>query len=270
MSYVLPVRKGGLGNQMFQVAAAIVYSKSTGRTILLPQEFYNSHNTLRLDYAESVFREFFHRIERPIDGLAIQSLLQQGFVQHPGEPGFESWQPLDLSGHVLLHGYFQNYTALEPYESVLRTVYLSGLGNFRIQMNDSKQRVGIHVRRGDYLKPPHCTVLPTQTLEYYRKALSLFPSTSEFYIFSDDLDWCKQQSVFEDLPVKKYIEEANEVKCLATMTTCRGGFVCANSTYSWWGAFLGAYGDRAPVVVPSHWCTGATRSLFPKEWIVVD
>jgi hypothetical protein len=269
MSYVLPVRKGGLGNQMFQVAAAMVYSKATGRTILLPKEFYNHHNTNNLDYGESLFREFIHRIDKPVDGNAIQALLYQGFVQYPGEPGFEDWQPLDLSGHVLLHGYFQTYPPLEPYEQILRTVYLSGLGNFRIQMRDAKDRVGIHIRRGDYLKPPHSNVLPAQPLEYYKEALKRFPETSEFYIFSDDQEWCQQQTIFQELPKKVFIQEANEVKTLAIMTTCRGGFICANSTFSWWGAFLGAYGERAPVIVPSNWCIGGVGNLFPKEWIVL-
>lgn len=269
MFYVLPVRKGGLGNQMFQVAAAIVYSKATHRTVLLPHEFYNSHNLHQMDYSESIFREFIHRIDRPMDGQAIEALLARGFIQHPGEPGFDDWYPIDLSGHVLLHGYFQNYTALEPYESILRSVYLSGLGNYRIHLNDSPTRLGIHVRRGDYLTPPHSDVLYSQTINYYSKALGLFSSDMEVFIFSDDLEWCKNQSVFDNLATKHFIHEPNEVKCLAIMTTCRGGFICANSTYSWWGAFLGAYETRAPVVVPSNWCKGGVGSLVPTEWIVI-
>jgi len=270
MFFVLPVRKGGLGNQMFQIAAALVYSKETNRTILLPREYYNSHNTTKGDYADSIFREFIHRIDKPIDGFAIQQLLQNGFVQHPGEPGFEDWIPLDLSGNVLLHGYFQNYPSLTKYESVLRTVFLSGLGNYRILVHDSATRVGVHVRRGDYLKPPHSDVLATQPIEYYKTAFQMFPlSMMEVYIFSDDLEWCKQQTLFQDLPKKVFVDEPNEVKCLALMTTCQGGFICANSTFSWWGAFLGAYSLRNPVVVPSNWCKGGVGNLFPKEWNVL-
>jgi hypothetical protein len=270
MSFVLPVRKGGLGNQMFQVAAALVYSKETNRTILLPKEYYNAHNTTKGDYADSIFREFIHRIDKPIDGFAVQQLLQNGFLQHPGEPGFEDWKPLDLSGNLLLHGYFQNYPPLQRHEQLVRNVYLSGLANYRVFLPDSVNRIGIHVRRGDYLKPPHSDVLPVQGLEYYAKALQMFDvSKMEVYIFSDDLEWCKQQSLFQDLPKKVFVDEPHEVKTLALMTTCQGGFVCANSTFSWWGAFLGAYSLRNPVIVPKAWFKGGVGNLFPPEWIIL-
>lgn len=268
MAFVLPVRKGGLGNQMFQVAAAMVYAKETNRTVLLPKEFYNKHNT-QGEYAESVFREFIHRLDKPIDGYAIQTLLQNGFVQHPGEPGFEEWKPIDSSQNILLHGYFQSYSALRAHEGLIRRVYLSGLANYRKNFVDSSSRVGIHVRRGDYLQPPHNTAHPTQPVSYYEKALTYFPKDSEFYIYSDDLDWCSQQEVFQNLPNKVFIDEKNEVKALANMTTCLGGFICANSTFSWWGAFLGAYAEKKPVVVPNHWFKDDVDSLFPSEWIQI-
>lgn len=269
MSYVLPVRKGGLGNQMFQVAAAIVYAKETNRRILLPDEFYNSHNPTKLEYGESIFREFIHRLNKPLDQRAIDLLLQTDFRQHPGEPGFEDWTPVDLSGNVLLHGYFQNYPPLQRHEEAIRQTFLSGLGNFRAGIGDSYSRVGIHIRRGDYLRAPYSDVLPVQPLSYYEKALTYFPQTSEIYIFSDDLDWCKQQPLFLDLPKKVFVFEPNEVKALALMTTCLGGMICANSSFSWWGAFLGAYKERRPVIVPTNWFKGGVGNLFPKEWIQI-
>jgi hypothetical protein len=270
MSFVLPVRKGGLGNQMFQVAAAIVYAKETNRRIILPDEFYNTHNTARTDYSESIFREFFHRLNRPLDQRAIDQLLLNGFVQHPGEPGFEAWTPSDLSGNILLHGYFQNYPPIGRHEEAIRTVFLSGLGNLRAYLHESIHRVGIHVRRGDYLKPPISDVLPVQPLSYYQEALRLVrKDTTEFYIFSDDLEWCKEQEIFQQLPEKTFVEEPNELKALALMTTCSGGMICANSSFSWWGAFLGAYKHRKPVIVPKNWFKGGVGTLFPPEWIVL-
>ena len=270
MSYVLPVRKGGLGNQMFQVAAAMVYAKETNRRILLPKEFYNLHNPSKLDYGESIFRELIHRLDRPIDGTAISFLTQEEFTQHPGEPGFEDWNPRDISGNVLLHGYFQNYPPIQRHEESIRSFYRNGLGNFRIYMADSPVRVGIHVRRGDYLQPPYNQVLPVQPLSYYENALSYFSKDLyEFYIFSDDIEWCKQQPLFQNLSHKFFIEEPNEVKALALMTTCQGGMICANSSFSWWGAFLGAYAVRAPVLVPSNWFRDGIGNLFPREWIIL-
>jgi hypothetical protein len=132
----------------------------------------------------------------------------------------------------------------------------------------SSNLVGIHVRRGDYLKPPHSDFMPSCSISYYEKALQQFDIKEKtFCIFSDDLEWCKGQTVFSSLPNKLFIDEPDECKSLALMTVCHGGFICANSTFSWWGAFLGAHVKRQPVIVPLQWVKGEEVDLFPKEWI---
>ncbi len=77
------------------------------------------------------------------------------------------------------------------------------------------------------------------------------------------------QDVFRNLPHKVFVDEPNELKCLALMSLCEQGFICANSTFSWWGAFLGAYEKRQPVIVPADWFKGEQLQLFPKGWIIL-
>jgi hypothetical protein len=271
-SYVLPVRKGGLGNQMFQVAAAIVYQEEKGKTVLLPKEFYNHHNKNHQEYADTVFRYFSDRIDLSFDQTVIDHFLSNGiFTKHSISPGFDAWTPEDISGNVLLHGYYQFYPTLEPHETRIRELYLEGLQPLVSQYTPSETFVGIHIRRGDYLKAPHSEWLPTQPPEYYKAALEYFDTTSKtFFIFSDDLEWCKNQGVFQKLPQKVYIDEPDECKTLSLMTMCRGGFICANSTFSWWGAFLGAYAERNPVIVPMNWFKNEVVSLFPSGWLILS
>ncbi len=272
MNFVLPVRKGGLGNQMFQVAAAIVYQQEKQKTILLPDEFYNYHNTNRLDYKETVFKSFQHRYDKPIDDGQIHLLKNGGWIQHPGEPGFEEWKPIETENNILLHGYFQSYTSLQAHEELIREVYLDGLSSIKAEqlIQPSRQFVGIHVRRGDYLQHPASDVLPAQTTDYYKKALDHFNLQQHiFFIFSDDLAWCKEQDIFQSLPKKIFIDEPNEVICLALMTSCHGGFITANSTFSWWGAFLGADTVGAPVFVPPVWFKGGCGTLIPSRWRIL-
>ena len=262
--FVLPVRKGGLGNQLFQVAAAIVYAEETDRKVLIPLEQSQIHNT-GLEYADTVFKGF-PRIERVIDGTAIEQLKAAGFSLHPGEPGFEPWSIHSVQGHILLHGYFQWWPGLAKHEEIIRRTFLSGLS---VTQNESW--VGLHVRRGDFLKPPFSEVHYVQTEAYYRAALEKFKGQDFlFKIFSDDLEWCKAQRVFQELDKKEFVEEPNESRALGLMASCSGGFICANSTFSWWGAFLGAYKYRALICVPKEWMRGFdTRELFPKEWILI-
>ena len=86
IAYVLPVRKGGLGNQMFQVAAAIVYQEEKGNTVLIPNEFYNSHNTRKQEYAETVFRSFLNRTAVSMDQDMIDKFLSWSFTKHSISP----------------------------------------------------------------------------------------------------------------------------------------------------------------------------------------
>lgn len=270
-NYVLPVRKGGLGNQMFQVAAAIVYQEEKGKTVLIPKEFYNSHNPDKKEYADTVFRCFPNRVDVSLDGTMIDRFLSSSFTKHSSSPGFDVWSPEDISGNVLLHGYFQYYPVLEKHETTIREYYRKGLEPLIPNYQPSKQLVGIHVRRGDYLQHPYSVYLPTQSIQYYEKALEFFDKeTVSFCIFSDDLDWCKQQELFQALPHKIFIDEPDECKSLATMTLCHGGFICANSTFSWWGAFLGAHSQLNPVLVPMNWFKDEVVQLFPKGWVVLQ
>jgi hypothetical protein len=66
------------------------------------------------------------------------------------------------------------------------------------------------------------------------------------------------------------VDIQDELESLALMSLCRKGAICANSTFSWWGAFLGTYGERAPVYVPEKWISDPPIvSLFPPEWIIL-
>lgn len=266
-NFVLSVRKGGLGNQLFQVSAAIVYQQEKGKTVLIPKEFFNPHNTRNQEYADIFFRRFPHRVDLALDDNAIVYLLQTSFSKHSINPGFDAWSPEDISGNVLLHGYFQYYPPIERHESLIRETYLEGLQDLLPNYKASTDLVGIHIRRGDYLKPPHSEYMPTPPLSYYESCLQYFNKDNTYCIFSDDLDWCKQQKLFQDLPKKVFIDEPDECKTLALMTLCHGGFICANSTFSWWGAFLGAHSIRQPVFVPLVWFKGEDLHLFPKEWV---
>jgi hypothetical protein len=270
VEFVLPVRKGGLGNQMFQIAAAIVYQQEKGKTVLLPKEFYNHHNTKKQEYADTVFSTFPNRTDISLDQSMIDKFLSWSFTQHSTTPGFEPWTPEHISGNVLLHGYFQYYPTLEAHEHVIRETYLKGLKPL-MPRHVSNDLVGIHIRRGDYLNPPYSDVLPTQPLSYYEKGLTMFDKEkTTFCIFSDDLEWCMNQELFRSLPHTLFIDEPDECKTLALMAMCHSGFICANSTFSWWGAFLGAHAQRQCVVVPANWFKGEDVHLFPKEWIVLS
>jgi hypothetical protein len=268
-SLVLPVRNGGLGNQIFQVASAIVYSIETGREVILPNERPHIHNRFKQDYADTIFSFIKARLERVIDDDAICILIHNEWNIHPGKPTFDLWKPeTAIEGNIILHGYFQSYPPLMPHEETIRSLFLQGL----MPLDIKKDVVGIHIRRGDYLDPTNSDFHYIQGAEYYEAAIKEIQkknSITQYHIFSDDIEWCKEQDYFTSLPGVQFIDEPDECACLVRMVECHGGFICANSSFSWWGAFLGAHSIGAPCIVPSRWFKGAEVNLFPESWIVI-
>jgi len=271
---VIPWLLGGLGNQMFVLAAAWVASKVNNGTLYL-FNFHNDHNTLKNNYKDNIFKYFGKHIDKDQSNELMGELTKNNYKDFKqNSDGFSYYNPKDCPSQSIFIGYFQYYPSLSICENELRGLFLQGLEPLRNQITAEfgsfKSSAFLHVRRGDYLKNPHIHTL--QPISYYETALSMLPvSVENIFIFSNDLDFVKEQPFFSSDPRFKVIENANELYNLAFMSLCQGGAICANSTFSWWGAFLGAYSNRAPIVVPRDWIRGHGdfSGLFPPEWIKV-
>lgn len=133
--------------------------------------------------------------------------------------------------------------------------------------------VSVHIRRGDYVTKSrynktyaHCTV------KYYENAVDYiakkFPNP-HIYIFSDDTDWIKENIKFpyETEYVTHNIGQ-NSFEDIRLMSNCKHN-VIANSTFSWWGAWLNQNSEKI-VVCPDVWFQDSRivqTDIYPKEWI---
>jgi hypothetical protein len=145
--------------------------------------------------------------------------------------------------------YVQNNEFFDDFKEEIRTLYGDGLGNI--------DKIAIHVRRGDYVNNSFYVDL-TKT-DYYQRAMALFLGEN-FLVFSDDIDWCKEQDIFKGC---SFSEGHDEIKDLNIMASCKG-VITANSSYSWWGAYL----SDGKVIAPLAWYSdGIERTKCPKEWL---
>jgi hypothetical protein len=268
MNLVLPVRKGGLGNQLFQVAAAMIYGEETGKTVILSKEQAHIHRVHPHPYEESIFQGF-QILNASLDANVIQNLCQNDFSLYPGEPCFEPWTCKPQDGSVILHGYFQYAPPLLKHKDLISSTFLKNLKKYRKE-GDLTQ-IAIHVRRGDYLQFPD--VYPIVDCSYYIRAIQEIekrvPGERLYKIFSDDIAWCREQDMFQSLPNVEFVDERDEIKALCLMIACKGGCICANSSFSWWGAYLGAFQNGSPCIAPQAWCKGFTGELLPSSWIQI-
>ena len=237
---------GGLGNQLFQYAAGFLQQKvSNGRLYFIKAN--NNHDTN--DYRITFNLEQTHHIPQDF------KILYQ-------DDGFALWNPVEY-GCVLFYGYFQNYTVLKSILPEFKHILLEKLSTQRDAMAHKysiPENSGfIHVRRGDYLLNDH--IHHIQDCTYYSNAIELLPHIKNWYIFSDDISWVKSQEVFQKLdPI--YICESDPISSLALMCLIHDGAIIANSTFSWWGAYLGS----KHVVYPKLWMNNSTPDLFPENW----
>ena len=128
--------------------------------------------------------------------------------------------------------------------------------------------ISLHIRRGDYVVNPNH---PVQPLEYYDEALKCLPQNFPVIVFSDDPKWCHEQELFSG--DRFNISDDNSADfdlCLMSMCKCH---VIANSSYSWWAAWLSTNKDKK-VVAPQQWfgSTGYTKDhdtkdVTPDTWI---
>lgn len=124
--------------------------------------------------------------------------------------------------------------------------------------------VGLHIRRQDYLtNPNHCAL----DMSYYKKALKQFEYDVPVIVFSDDPAWCHEQDLFQD---DRFMISENESgyidQCLMSMCS---DFIIANSSFSWWAAWLG---NRGKVIAPKKWFPDDKhnlKDLYCKGWKVI-
>lgn len=251
---VVPQVKGGLGNQMFTVAAAYVVHKTSGMPLYILNNPPNKHNKKGHDYNKTIFKHF--GIHYPISQDNIYFSNYGRF-----SPGcFSPWFPETIGNGILMDDYFQFYPALEPYEANLRELFLKGLV---MPSKDYSSYAFLHIRRGDYLE--YSDIHYVQPLEYYIQASQNF---SKILIISDDIKWVKEQEFFNGDKFE-ILDCDDELESMAVMASCKAGAIIANSTFSWWGAFLGAYASRSKVYIPKKWISLPVASLFPGEWIII-
>jgi len=234
---------GFAGNQMFQYAATLALAQHKGVECGWPagkqpdlyQIFRMGDATRRIPHPEMLWTE----------------------KQYHYDPTF--W---DIPDGTMLSGYFQSPRYFESIEAKVRAAFNFGDDKWLAKRTGD---VSIHVRRGDYLSFPEHH--PPCSLDYYREAMAKFPG-AHFVVFSDDPGWCLLN--IKPLGNVEIVTGQSAVQDMFHMSRCAGGHIIANSSFSWWGAWL----DPAPtggVIAPAKWFGPAkkdwdTKDLLPEGW----
>ena len=299
---------GGLGNQMFQYAAAKALACKHGVDLAIDESAFRSYELRgflldRLRVPEAV---------RPITGKssdksvrlsnframrwrnrADRSLKRLGVARLPQSPTSYSerhfhFDPefFSLGGSISLFGYFQSERYFAGIADKLRDHFrpreVLGPQAQAVAEHIARSRmpVSVHIRRGDYVKSNSTAqVHGSMGVAYYKKALQLIEglldTQATLFVFSDDP--ADAESILDFVPSEHLVHVRGEPERpwedMTLMAQCRHHII-ANSSFSWWGAWLNPSVDKI-VIAPRNWFTpGELRQrnvcdLHPPEWILI-
>jgi hypothetical protein len=184
-----------------------------------------------------------------------------------------------VTDNSYLYGYFQTEKYFENQrEELLRQFSLK---NQIDEKNSSivkqlrlENSVSIHVRRGDYANSPFSLL---NVEDYYQKAIEVILANVEapvFYVFTNDSKWVEEN--FKALKIYKSIVTLNtgnqSYKDMILMSNCKHN-ICANSSFSWWGAWLNTNPGKI-VITPKNWFKSneyveSIYDLIPDKWLSI-
>lgn len=282
--------QGGLGNQLFQYALGLTLAKANhvdllldisdfpdgnGRVYQLPvlgikEKIADAKLIYRLKYGSPLKGRINHVVNRLTCGH--WSWLAHSWLKET-TPGVFCKHILDWKGDAYLDGYWQNekYFSLvaEDLRRKLCPAHVSeSAQKFLLQVPEG---IGIHVRRGDYVNDAKTYAEHgCCSKKYYEAALNYLKKNAvsgPLFFFSDDPEWVEENLIsrWGGTMISNEMHEADE---LWLMAHCRAN-VIANSSFSWWGAWLNRNPEKT-VIAPLRWFCNPhrkTAEIVPPHWI---
>lgn len=275
---------GGLGNQMFEYATGRALAARRGELLTLDMVDFDKNATWSYGLDQFVLDPGIERVTsgrlwRKVRGaLARRGLRVMDWGVHReaslcfDEQVMANKRIRRIVGYFQSEKYFFDQRALILREFVPKDPLSSEAMILLQRIQRAEHPVSLHVRRGDYLKPGPSGVYAALDLSYYHRAESYLRSAGirpTFFVFSDDPDWCRTNLHLESKA--EYTEPGKRlrnVEDLWLMSRC-GHHVIANSSFSWWGAWLCGNPNQI-VVAPAQWFTSEVHDatdIVPERWI---
>ena len=282
---------GGIGNQMFQYAFLVALRESTKEEVCYDASVFKTyplHNGFELERRFKISAKQANPKEiRKLTYYTTSYFWYRVFKRFPKRKTmqFESnhcaFTPelLEDKRSLYYYGIWQDHHYFDAYKDVIRKEF-----EWKETLDDRNQKcyndfsvgktVSIHIRRGDYLKEWRYKNICE--LYYYQKAIAYVKNhygvDMAYAIFSNDTEWCKE-NIVPLLDDSKYTmvswnQGADSYKDIRLMQACKVNII-ANSSFSWWGAYLNIHNDSL-TIAPKKWTNDVAyfqRQL--DEWILL-
>jgi len=291
---IVSVLKGGVGNQLFQYAFARSLSIRTGSTLYFDKSWFSTSLAKKTGAIRKIALNDFQvngkflpdGYARSITAIAqylgecthLKSILDNHVFLIDQNNVFPQLKKLrkNRCSLVLIDGFWQSEDFFSNIKRILRQELIL---NYALTPQDRKianeiktrNSVSLHVRRGDYANSKRTNrrhgVLD---MDYYHAAVDRIAGQTKasfIYVFSDDIPWCRENLVF-DQPWRLVSDNSRKISSELHIMACCRHHIIANSSFSWWGAWLGEKkGSR--IIAPKHWFKSGPElfRIVPERWI---
>lgn len=271
---------GRTGNHLFQYALGRALARKHGVPLVLDGSWFNAEgwtevsHFLRLPLQAKVVRPF------SLGSRALRNLTGKHHWEYLGLPILkesvddQSFNPrfLNAPADCMLFGYFQTQRYFENMVDELRDEFRQ-LFREHVPLDDTKERllnesgsVAIHVRRKDYLRHAEFQVIDST---YYQRHMDQMRATlpkARFFVFSDDPEWCRHEFRSADTEVIDSGKAGENPLYDLHLMSLASHHIIANSTYSWWAAWIGKKADQQ-IFMPDRWYAhGVIAPIEEKKW----
>lgn len=274
---------GRLGNQMFQYAALRGIAAKRGYDWVIPPDTYNHKDNYGL------FETFELTNVKPENIGFINNDKNMVEISHSYSEDIVEKCPDDVSvyGYFQTEKYFSHIADEIHTDFTFKKDYLDPCKEYINSLDTAP--IFLHIRQSDNIgREQYHPILP---ISYFEEALTQFPEDTQCFIFTDDINWCKKQEFFKqdrflfnesnDRYSYQSIDGTGKMQNtllpqvdLCLMSLCSGGII-ANSSFSWWGAWL--QNDRGKVIAPDpkKWFGTAmseldTSDIVPERWTIQE
>lgn len=288
--------KGGLGNQMFQYAFGKYLASRNNTNLVLDTSFLQSKLPFKkwatpMQYELHIFN---------VVASLKSNIISSNFVLYPfakaehwirtrwyenkyncvSEPvsGFDA-EILKTKDNSYVKGNFQSEIYFKSIENELRSdfIFVQKLDKINADWEEqilNSNAVSVHIRRGDYISIKRNTQkFASLSQDYYQRAIKTISdkiSNPVFFIFSDDINWAKNNLEFSSPAffVANNNNADSSYKDMQLMSLCKHNII-ANSTFSWWAAWLNNNPEKI-VIAPDKWYVDKSVNspdIIPNSWI---
>lgn len=278
----------GLGNQLFQYACGrAVQEKYGGELYLDISDFKNNkreyglnkfklNDNIKIIEKDTSFFNLRKNLSLKIGcklmpKITFKIFSPWGKYLYLGEEYIEIEK--NFANKYYLYGYWQSEKYFNEIKKIIKDELIlkekiKETHQSLIKEMEEENSVAVHIRRGDYINNKLYKDICNK--EYYQKAIKIIREKIKnpvFYIFSDEIDWCKNNLKWEGT-VHFMNKENKDYEDLNLMSHCKH-YIIANSSFSWWGQYLGNYSDKM-VIAPKKWYNHSKKAdIYMNNWITI-